>query len=290
VPLTPRPPFAVVLSLTLALASAAPARADDDRSEKNACASASEEAQRLQGSGKLLAARQKFLECTRTSCPSVVKQDCDGMLTTLETQIPSLVIAVRDEEGRDVVGVVRLDGAIVDASSGRAVPLDPGMHALHVEAPGKLPIDQSIVVHEGERARPVAVTLASKDPKRATRSPGTSAPPGAPGPYGPYGTAPSTSPFVYILGTLAGVALASFTALELIAVSDATHLRNTCAPRCPQSDVDRVSTEAVGADVSIVLAGVFAGGAVAAWFFGRNTSPAARAWLAPPRGGLTLTF
>src|SRR5512140_3224423 len=96
-------------ALAFALATAAPAsraRAGD----KAECAAASEEAQRLQKLGKLVEAQKQLLVCTRSVCPAVVRQDCEAWLPSLEAMIPSLVVAARDEDGRDLVDLkVTLD-------------------------------------------------------------------------------------------------------------------------------------------------------------------------------------
>jgi len=276
-------------ALAVVLACASSAAAAGDKAE---CASASEEAQRLQKAGKLVDAQKQLLICTRSVCPAVVRQDCEAWLPSLEAMIPSLVVAARDEDGKDLVDVkVTLDGAIVDTSSGRAVLLDPGKHMLHVDSPGKVSADQPVVVHEGERARPVTLTLLAKN--RPVKPPPPVSPPpqvvvmAAPPPE------PQTSPFVWVLGTLATVSLASFVVFEVKASTDASHLKSTCAPRCPQSDVDSVSTQGVVANVSLALAGAFAGGALAVWLVGRPrtaTAPAAGLLLAPGRIGLGGRF
>ncbi|WP_394842444.1 hypothetical protein LZC95_35915 [Pendulispora brunnea] len=268
------------LMMAAVLAATSSARAD----EKDVCASSSEYAQRLLAQGKMIEARGQLLICTRMVCPAVVKQDCDGWLSTLDATIPSLVVAARDEEGRDLLDLkVTLDGAAVDPLNGRAVPVDPGVHRLRVEAAGKLPVEQRVVVHEGERARPVTVTLASPAKPAGARGGAPQPPPERP-----------TSPFVYILGTLAGVSFASFAAFEIKASVQSSHLRSTCAPRCSASEVDGVSTDTVIANVSLALGAAFAGGAVAVWYFGkkgqRGQPPAAALEIGPSRIGLHGTF
>lgn len=252
--------------------------------EKSVCAAASEDAQRLQKMGKLLGAREKLLVCTRPVCPAIVKQDCDAWLSTLDAVLPSLVVAAHDEDGHDVLGTaITLDGSAIDASSGRALPVDPGVHVLHVEAPGKIPVDQKVVVQEGERARPVAITLVAKDKPKPPPPPPPPPPVILPAPH-------ETSPLVYVLGTLGAVSVASFAVFEIKAVSDSTHLRNTCAPRCAQSDVDQVSTETVAANVSLALGAAFAAGAVTVWWLGRPHAAATALELGPGRVGVRGSF
>lgn len=246
------------------------ARAD----EKDACATAAENAQLLQRQGKLLAARERALVCTRPVCPPVVKQDCDALLSTLELTIPSLVVGARDEAGNDVVGAsVTLDGVRVDVQAGKAIEVDPGVHALHAEAAGRTPTDQRIVVREGERARPVVLTLPS--PARPKKEP---PPPPPPVVVAPSPREPQTSPFVWIFGTLSAVSVVAFAGFEIEAVSDATHLRHSCAPRCSDDDVSRVRTESTLGWVSAAAAVAFAGGALAVVWLDR-----------PARSGVAIT-
>ncbi len=280
-----RPALALALAaLAVAISCSAPAAAAGEKAE---CAAASEEAQRLQKAGKLVDAQKQLLVCTRSVCPAVVRQDCEAWLPSLEAMIPSLVVAVRDEDGHDLVDVkVTLDGAAVDTSSGRAVPLDPGKHTLHFESPGKIPGDQPVVVHEGERARPVTITLLAK--VRPVKPPPPPPPPPQvvmmPAPPAP----PQTSPFVWVLGTLATVSLGSFVVFEVKSSTEASHLKSTCAPRCAQSEVDSVSTMGVVANVSLALAGAFAGGALAVWLFGRPPSSSAAVGVVVEPGRLGL--
>ncbi len=257
------------------------ARADT----KDQCASGSEQAQRLIKQGKFIEARAQLLVCTRVECPAIVKQDCDGWLSNLDATIPSLVVAARDEDGRDLLELkVMLDGAPVDSLNGVAIPVNPGVHKLRVEAAGRIPSESQVVVHEGERARPVTVTLLSATPKER------------PAPPPVIVKEPGTSPFVYVFGTLAGVGLASFATFEIKAAVDASHLRSTCAPHCSQDDVDRVSTGQVVANVSLIAGAAFAGGAFAIWYFGKKGSPTAPAaafeitpvWSGPAAAGTRI--
>jgi hypothetical protein len=80
------------------------------------------------------------------------------------------------------------------------------------------------------------------------------------------------SPFVYIVGTLAAVGVVSFVVFEAKASSDAAHLRDTCAPRCAQSDVDAVSASTLAANVSIVAAAVLAASAIGIFLIDAATS------------------
>ena len=121
---------ACVLTVLLMVA-ASPARADDE-----ACFRAAVEGQKLERSGKLLDARERFVACAQRSCDAAaVVEKCTGWLNGVEAALPSLTIAVKDAEGRDVVAQrARLDEADAGAAlGGRSIPVDPGMHRVVVE-------------------------------------------------------------------------------------------------------------------------------------------------------------
>jgi hypothetical protein len=246
------------------LAASAVARADD----KDACASASEQAQQLRARGKLIEAREQLLLCSRRACPGVVKDDCEHVLGDVEASLPSVVVSAKDPDNNDTVAVrVLLDGApLADTLSGLAIPLDPGVHNLRFELAGAKPVEQRVVVHEAEKNRTITVTFESLTP-RVTHPVDAPRAPDVP----PRATAKrAPSPLATIFATLSAVGVGAFGYFQIRALVDASHLRSTCAPSCAQGDVDGVSNEVVGAHVSIIAALAF--GAAATWFF-----------LSPPR-------
>jgi hypothetical protein len=55
---------------------------------------------------------------------------------------------------------VTADGALLtEQLDGRAVRLDPGVHTFRFEAPGNAPLEQPVVVGEGEHDRPIIANL-----------------------------------------------------------------------------------------------------------------------------------
>ena len=75
------------------------------------CAEASEAAQSFRDDRKLQAAREKLLACARPECPKPIKRDCDELLSEVDAAMPTIVLAARDAEGRDLTDVkVLLDG------------------------------------------------------------------------------------------------------------------------------------------------------------------------------------
>lgn len=260
--------LASITTAMLLATLATSARAD----EKDACATAAESAQLLQRQGSLLRAREQALVCARLVCPPIVKQDCDALYASLELTIPSVVIAVHDEAGKDLpFASVTIDGAEVPVTSGQAVRLDPGTHLLHARADKYGAVDQRIVLREGERARPVVITLASTDKPPAPPVPA------APRPVEAAPPARSTHPLVWVFGTLSLVSAAGFAIFEVQAINDSKHFKRTCAPRCSDDDVDTVRTESTLGAISGIAALAFAGGAVGVWLVDRDPMKAPKA-------------
>src|SRR5690349_12130436 len=98
------------MSLAVLLAIASPSRAED---EKVACVSASEQGQQLRDHAKLVDARDKFVQCARDECPSVVRKDCVQWLSEVTNSLPSVVLSAKDDAGQDVLEVrVTVDGRL----------------------------------------------------------------------------------------------------------------------------------------------------------------------------------
>jgi hypothetical protein len=225
-------------SLLALLAFGAPASADD----KQACVAASEKAQQLKNAGKLSEAREQLNACSRAECPKLIQQDCTQWMSELLAALPSVVPGAKDRKGRDIVDVrVSVDGKVVAHSlDGKAIVLDPGVHTFHFEASGAPTIDEQVVVKPGEKNRLVTVTFAKGEDAAGPASghtghsgAGTGAPPEEP---------PRSSPPVaaYIVGGVGLVTLGVAGVFLLGANSDARGLRDSCAPRCSQTEVDDI--------------------------------------------------
>lgn len=125
------------------------------------CISANELAIKARGEARLLDARDKLLACASLSCPGEIRAECERRLADLNAAIPTIVFEVRDAAGNDLVGVrVSMDGKpLVARLDGTAIPLDPGVHAFRFEMDGRAPVEKSLTIHEGEKARREPVVL-----------------------------------------------------------------------------------------------------------------------------------
>lgn len=270
--------FTAVAAAASVLAPAA--RAADDDAVKASCMQTSEQAQKLRLDGQLLGARPLFASCSRAECPTIVRQDCAQWLGEAIHDTPSIVLAARDDEHRDLVDVhVTMDDRdLAQSLDGKTLEIDPGVHRFRFAASGYDTSEVQIVVRTGEKMREVAVVMPRTDwpaatpPEQPAAAPDTGAPRGG------------SHNLAYLLGGLGVVALGSALVLDITATSDAHDLRSTCAPTCSASDVDWVRARydmAVGAlaigVVSVGLAAYLftrpspapasAGGAAASSFF-----------------------
>jgi hypothetical protein len=110
--------------------------------------------------GKLREAQKAFSACSRASCGAAVRRDCILRFGQLGSDIPSVVPVVTDPTGEPVLDVkVTMDGETLTTKiDGRAVPVDPGLHEFSFSSPVGAS-SQKIVILQGQRNRPIAVTL-----------------------------------------------------------------------------------------------------------------------------------
>src|SRR5262249_42485296 len=133
--------------------------------------SAYEKAQQLRGEAKLRAARDQLLVCSRPECPALVRQDCSQWMGEVQHALPSVVIAARDGTGHDVLAVrVSIDGVVVtETLDGKPIAVDPGPHKFKYETAGSAPIEEQVLVREGERNRPLTASFARGEERADTR-------------------------------------------------------------------------------------------------------------------------
>lgn len=148
--------------------AASPARADED-----ACVAASESAITLRAHGKLHDALKQLAACADPSCPDDVKAECARRILAVDGVMPSVVLAAKDEAGRDLTSlVVRVDGApFATALDGVAVSVDPGEHTFRFERPGGAFVERTMLIAEGQRSVLVAASFAPAHTSPAPAAP-----------------------------------------------------------------------------------------------------------------------
>ena len=244
---------AAVLALTIARpAVAAPTGRE--------CAAASEDSIPLRTHGKLTEARERLLVCTDAACPGEIREECARHLAVVEGAIPSVVFQVKDASGNDVSAVrVSMDGApLVDHVGAAAVTVDPGAHTFRFEAAGaSQPVEKSFVLRDGEKNRPLAITLGtaqapqlssqSKAPWRGQRT-------------------------LALVAGGAGVAgLGLGVVFGLVASSSWNNAKGECGTGCTptspaQADKNSASSQATLSTVGFIAGGVLVAGAAVLWF------------------------
>lgn len=228
--------------------------------DKAACAETYRSAQVQRKDGALKSARESLLVCASDRCPSVMQPDCTRWLTEVEAALPSVTFAAKGVDGGDVTAVrVSIDGQpITDSLDGKSISIDPGAHALRFEHAREQPIERTIVVREGEKARVVSVTWA----KSAAQA-------GRPGVAARTSSGPPAS--AWIFGGVGVGAVGAFVALALDGMHRRSALEQACFGSCRQEQVDAIKAQLAVADAALAL-GVVSLGVSTVLFLSRARS------------------
>jgi len=247
------PTFLFVLAGSSSVCSIAAA------AELATCSKPYEEAQEEKSAGHLKAAVIHLKSCIAPTCPKFIRDDCLRWLDQAETALPTVVFAAR-RDGKDRADVaISCDGVpLVSSIDGKAVPVDPGPHKFLFMVPGLDPIEQSIVIREGERNRIIEIDLESPRENEATATSTASTDADRPAEPGQRGTVKRT--LGYSLGGLAALGAAGFGGFAIAGNNQRKDLERTCSPSCQPSQVDQVRTKYRVADaclgVGLVAAGI----------------------------------
>jgi hypothetical protein len=151
---------------------------DRGKAERRACANTYKNALQLEQAAHLRRAKEMLLSCARASCGALVKQQCMARYTQLESDIPSVVPLVTDENGEPRVDVqVTIDNEpLATRLDGRSLPVDPGVHEFTFTADGAILATQKIMIVQGQRNRPISIALRTdKHGKKAVLGAATAA-------------------------------------------------------------------------------------------------------------------
>jgi hypothetical protein len=254
---------ALVGALTCATIGA-PLRAQAADPPPRACFDAAEQGQALRDQAKLRDARDAFRMCAAATCPALVQRDCAGWLQDVENRIPSLIVTASDPSGNQLIDVsVSVDGKpFATKLDGVSQPVDPGVHVFHFEARDAEPLEQQLVIRDGEKYQKLNVVLKPRAPSSSSSTPNFDTPSHGNG----FRTAAIISAGVGV------VALGAFTYFGISGVSDDVHDDHTCAPRC--SNADSVRNELKFADIALGVTVVAA--ALTVFFYVESRSHGAR--------------
>lgn len=278
------------------LLSTTPGGAAGKPKKPNACGVTYQSALEEQQSDHLRVARETFSRCASPACGSVSKK-CAAAVTQLETQIPSVIPVVTNEEGSPMADVqVTVDGELwAQHLDGRAVPIDPGVHDFSFATDrGVFLATQKVMILQGQRG-PLSFSLkgvqkgrlAASTPLASTAETKAETQPVASVDQADKGekATPETleertgsgqwalprSPFPYVLGAVGLAAVGAGTLLTVWGNKDNDLALAQCRGTCPQSTVDHIKMTYVEADISFGVG--IAALAVTTWLFAGSRGP-----------------
>jgi hypothetical protein len=259
--------WVIALATTAMLVTAGPSLADDA-----SCIQSYESTQTLRKAGKLRDARAEAQKCAAESCPAVLSKDCQKWGGEIDALLPSLVFEVKSNTGQPLTNVkITANGQpLVDRADGAPVTMEPGEVKLHFESPDGqgLPVDQTVTLKEGEKAKKVTVKLGGAPPPPPEKKPL---------PLGP------------IVFGAAGVVAAGVGTVFAIMGAGAESDLDSCKPHCSADDVNGVSTKYAVADI-LFAAGAVSLVAAAYMFITRPTSAPPAVGSLKRKPGLVLEF
>ena len=121
-------PIAVTVSVIALISSGGVAHAAGE--QRKECIVAADEGQTLRDQGKLGAARERFLACAASRCPSIVSKQCTAWVEETDAAIPTVLFRVRKDTGAEILDArILVDGQPLPAAAlAHALPFDPGVH------------------------------------------------------------------------------------------------------------------------------------------------------------------
>jgi hypothetical protein len=253
---------------TVAPATATPPEPAEASQEDGvvACVRAAEDAQSVRSAHRLRAAFKHLLVCSQSNCPTVIRKDCSYWLAEVEKLLPSVTVQAVDKDGRDLTDVsVTMDGEpLVSRLDGLAVRVDPGARTFRFEHVGSTPIEQTIVIREGQKGRLIRITFDPRPPP----------PPPRPKPAERRYRVPAPT---VVFGAVGVAALGSFGYFGIVGRSDAAELAESCGKNktCNESQVSPIRTKLLIADVSLGVGLVSLGAATYLFFAGNEQRPPA---------------
>jgi hypothetical protein len=232
-----------LLGVVAALLVTSSASAEPEVEELSSdCVATYEDALAQKKKGALVAAHERFAECTQPSCPGPVREECAVQIRKLSTLIPTVVPRATGSDGKELVEVrVMVDGRpLTERLDGRAHRLDPGPHTFQFQAPDLPPTSVRVVLAEGELLRRVEAVIDTGENASS-------------------GDAPIPT-LTWVLGGVGVAGLIGFTAFALSGLSKESDLE-ACEPNCSTSETDDLKQTYLFADISLAIGILGLGGA-----------------------------
>jgi hypothetical protein len=252
-----------------------------DRTDRT-CQRAHRSAVQLEETGHLIEARDQLASCAQQGCGRFLEHQCTLGLDRLDTDIPTIIPVVLDAAGEPVVDAkVTMDGELLTSEvTGRALPVDPGVHELTATTGEDAGVTRRVIVSEGRRNRKIIFHLPAEGarldedrpaPRGAPRKRASAAVAAAPAVTAASGVRAHRASALpgYLLASAGVIGVGGWGLLSWWGRKD-NELLARCAPDCAQSDVDHIHTLYLAADVSLGV-GVTAL-AAGAWMIWRSHS------------------
>ena len=260
---------------------------DSAPDEKAACIQSFERAQRERAAARLLAAKDRLLECARPVCGTSLMSECTQMYSDVDHELPSVVLFARDEAtNTDLTDVeVTLNGRVITTRlTGTPILIDPGEQEFVFSAAGHVPVKHRAVVGAGDKYRSVKITFPNPKPVDRQEQPSVAVASASLRTAEPAREVPVMS---WVLGGAAVVGIGAGVVLRVISNNDFDAMKQGCGARgCPESDIDTLEQKYM---LSTVAFGVGAAAAVGAalWYVidGPSSEAATLAIVPAPHGG-----
>jgi hypothetical protein len=144
--------------------------------DSDVCALQAERAQRERIASDWLTSIAHLRECSRSSCPEMIRTDCARWLGELEHDIPTFAVRVLDSSGNPAVGAsVTVDDHPRLQASGLLSSANPGTHVIRVEGARDRYRERTAVLAAGEKN--IVIELRPEAP--SLPPPSASSPPSA---------------------------------------------------------------------------------------------------------------
>jgi hypothetical protein len=210
------------------------------------CVADAEAGQARRREGRLLDARDAFGRCAQTSCPALVRADCQRWLAELEAVLAAVVV-----DAEPLTAQLTIDGRM--ATFNQPVPVVAGPHVVRVEAAGFIPFQSQVECLPGRTDR-LKVTLLRDSPTVMT-------PPPRQQPVTP----PRLRVGAVVLTVGAVLAWGVGAVFGVMTQQRFAVLNQFCAGRCAESQVAPVRGLALAADVTLLGALVASVASVLGW-------------------------
>lgn len=221
--------------------------------DRKACIAAADDGQKLRDDGKLKDARDKFITCADKACPAAISKQCADWVGEVDHDMPTIAFRAKDSTGKEIFDVqVEVDGQPVPGGiSPKATAAEPGSHKIRFTRADGTSVEDTFLLRAAEKDRIIELTF---------KGPAGPAGPVGPGNPPPIVTPPPSSGGGFRFPALAWIGLgvmvvggAGTAAFAVMANSDESKLRTTCAPFCDASERSSIDTKIVLANVSLGL-------------------------------------